>query len=118
LSRNPNCAPSSNAAHFRKTAAGEGRLRSDRARPAPGHTVLLRKLRHFQDLGHTVIFLIGISRTISPTGRSATRPPLSREQIAENAETHKAQVFQILSKENGGGLQQPLVLKVGPISSV
>jgi tyrosyl-tRNA synthetase len=64
-----------------------------------GHTVLLRKLKHFQDLGHTVIFLIGDFTGMigDPTGRSATRPPLSREQIAENAETYKAQVFRILS---------------------
>ncbi len=66
-----------------------------------GHTVLLRKLKHFQDLGHTVIFLIGDFTGMigDPTGRSATRPPLSREQIADNAETYKAQVFRILSKE-------------------
>jgi tyrosyl-tRNA synthetase len=66
-----------------------------------GHTVLLRKLKHFQDLGHTVIFLIGDFTGMigDPTGRSATRPPLSREQIAENAETYKAQVFRILSPE-------------------
>jgi tyrosyl-tRNA synthetase len=66
-----------------------------------GHTVLLRKLKHFQDLGHTVIFLIGDFTGMigDPTGRSATRPPLSREQIAENAETYKAQVFRILNKE-------------------
>ena len=64
-----------------------------------GHTVLLRKLKHFQDLGHTVIFLIGDFTGMigDPTGRSTTRPPLSREQIAENAETYKAQVFKILS---------------------
>ena len=64
-----------------------------------GHTVLLRKLKHFQDLGHTVIFLIGDFTGMigDPTGRSATRPPLSQEQIAENAETYKAQVFKILS---------------------
>ncbi len=66
-----------------------------------GHTVLLRKLKHFQDLGHTVIFLIGDFTGMigDPTGRSATRRPLSREQIAENAETYKAQVFKILSPE-------------------
>src|SRR5438876_1063444 len=66
-----------------------------------GHTVLLRKLKHFQDLGHTVIFLIGDFTGMigDPTGRSATRPPLSREQIAENAETYKAQVFRILRPE-------------------
>src|SRR5256884_8241632 len=66
-----------------------------------GHTVLLRKLKHFQDLGHTVIFLIGDFTGMigDPTGRSATRPPLTREEIAENAETYKAQVFKILSPE-------------------
>jgi tyrosyl-tRNA synthetase len=66
-----------------------------------GHTVVLRKLKHFQDLGHTVIFLIGDFTGMigDPTGRSATRPPLSREQINENAETYKAQVFKILSAD-------------------
>src|ERR1700743_491001 len=66
-----------------------------------GHTVLLRKLKHFQDMGHTVIFLIGDFTGLigDPTGRSATRPPLSREQIDANAETYKAQVFKILDKE-------------------
>jgi tyrosyl-tRNA synthetase len=66
-----------------------------------GHTVLLRKLKHFQDLGHTVIFLIGDFTGMigDPTGRSATRPPLTREQITENAETYKTQVFKILSSE-------------------
>jgi tyrosyl-tRNA synthetase len=66
-----------------------------------GHTVLLRKLKHFQDLGHTVIFLIGDFTGMigDPTGRSATRPPLTTRQIAENAETYKAQVFRILSPE-------------------
>src|SRR5579863_6961086 len=66
-----------------------------------GHTVLLRKLKHFQELGHTVIFLIGDFTGMigDPTGRSATRPPLSQEQIAENAETYKAQVFKILDPE-------------------
>src|SRR6266403_1560270 len=56
-----------------------------------GHTVLLRKLKHFQDLGHTVIFLIGDFTGMigDPTGRSATRPPLSREEIDRNAETYK-----------------------------
>jgi tyrosyl-tRNA synthetase len=66
-----------------------------------GHTVLLRKLKHFQDLGHTVIFLIGDFTGMigDPTGRSATRPPLTREQIEQNAETYKAQVFRILDAE-------------------
>src|SRR5499425_3027861 len=63
-----------------------------------GHTVLIRKLKHFQDLGHTVIFLIGDFTGMigDPTGRSATRPPLTREQIEQNAETYKSQVFKIL----------------------
>jgi tyrosyl-tRNA synthetase len=63
-----------------------------------GHTVVLRKLKHFQDLGHTAIFLIGDFTGMigDPTGRTVTRPPLSREQIEQNAETYKAQVFKIL----------------------
>ena len=63
-----------------------------------GHAVLLRKMRHFQDLGHRVVFLIGdFTASIGdPTGRSKTRPPLSREEIEANAETFKAQVFKIL----------------------
>src|SRR5262244_4665092 len=66
-----------------------------------GHTVVLRKLKHFQDLGHTVIFLIGDFTGMigDPTGRSVTRPPLSREQIEQNAETYKEQVFKILDSE-------------------
>src|ERR1700721_4556176 len=66
-----------------------------------GHTVLLRKLKHFQDLGHTVIFLIGDFTGMigDPTGRSATRPPLTRAQIEQNAETYKAQVFKILDPQ-------------------
>jgi tyrosyl-tRNA synthetase len=66
-----------------------------------GHTVLLRKLKHFQDLGHTVIFLIGDFTGMigDPTGRSATRPPLTREQIEQNAETYKTQVFKILNAD-------------------
>jgi tyrosyl-tRNA synthetase len=63
-----------------------------------GHTVLIRKLKHFQDLGHTVIFLIGDGTALigDPTGKSQTRPPMTREQIRENAETYKEQVFKIL----------------------
>ncbi len=63
-----------------------------------GHTVVLRKLKHFQDLGHTAIFLIGDFTGMigDPTGRSVTRPPLTREQIEQNAETYKTQVFKIL----------------------
>ena len=63
-----------------------------------GHTVLLRKMKHFQDLGHTVIFLIGDRTAMigDPSGRNATRPPMTREQISANIETYKAQVFKIL----------------------
>src|SRR6476661_2324926 len=63
-----------------------------------GHTVLLRKLKHFQDLGHTVIFLIGDFTGMigDPTGRSATRPPLSPEEIMRNAKTYMSQVYKIL----------------------
>src|SRR5499426_85118 len=66
-----------------------------------GHTVLLRKMRHFQDLGHTVIFLIGDMTGLigDPTGRNVTRPPMTREAIDQNAETYKAQVFKILDPE-------------------
>jgi tyrosyl-tRNA synthetase len=66
-----------------------------------GHTVVLRKLKHFQDLGHTAIFLIGDFTGMigDPTGRSATRPPLTPEQIEQNAETYKAQVFTILDPQ-------------------
>jgi tyrosyl-tRNA synthetase len=65
-----------------------------------GHTVLLRKLKHFQDLGHTVIFLIGDFTGMigDPTGRSATRPPLSPEDIMRNAKTYLGQVHKILDK--------------------
>src|ERR1700690_1259283 len=65
-----------------------------------GHTMLLRKLKHFQDLGHPVIFLIGDFTGMigDPTGRSATRPPLSAEEIMRNAKTYMAQVFKILSQ--------------------
>jgi len=66
-----------------------------------GHTVVLRKLKHFQDLGHTAIFLIGdFSAMIGdPTGQSETRPPLSREQVEVNAKTYLAQVYKILDKD-------------------
>jgi tyrosyl-tRNA synthetase len=65
-----------------------------------GHTVLMRKLRHFQQLGHTVIFLVGDSTALigDPTGRNVTRKPLTVEQIAVNAETYLAQAFKILDK--------------------
>jgi tyrosyl-tRNA synthetase len=66
-----------------------------------GHTVLLRKMKDFQDLGHTAIFLIGdgTSRIGDPTGRNVTRPPMTREEILKNAETYKQQVFKILDPE-------------------
>ncbi len=66
-----------------------------------GHTVLLNKMRQFQDLGHHILFLIGDFTGLigDPSGRNSTRPPLSREEIAHNAETYKAQVFQILDAE-------------------
>ncbi len=66
-----------------------------------GHTVLIRKLRHFQQLGHTVIFLIGDSTALigDPTGRNVTRKPLTPAEIANNADTYKEQVFKILAPE-------------------
>src|SRR5271154_1839530 len=66
-----------------------------------GHTVLIRKLRHFQQLGHTVIFLIGDSTALigDPTGRNVTRKPLTRDEIDANAKTYKEQVFKILDRE-------------------
>lgn len=65
-----------------------------------GHTVLMRKLRHFQQLGHQVIFLVGDFTSLigDPTGRNITRKPLTREQIDQNAETYKQQVFKILDE--------------------
>jgi tyrosyl-tRNA synthetase len=67
-----------------------------------GHTVLMRKLRHFQNLGHTVIFLVGDFTSLigDPTGRNLTRKPLTREQINENAKTYKEQVFRILDEKS------------------
>jgi tyrosyl-tRNA synthetase len=66
-----------------------------------GHTVLINKLAHFQQLGHTVIFLIGDFTGMigDPSGKNTTRPPLSREEILENAETYKEQVFKILDPD-------------------
>jgi tyrosyl-tRNA synthetase len=67
-----------------------------------GHTVVLRKLKHFQDLGHTAIFLVGDFTAMvgDPTGQSETRPPLSREQVEANAKTYLEQVYKILHREN------------------
>ena len=66
-----------------------------------GHTVLIRKMKHFQDLGHRVVFVMGVFTGLigDPTGRSKTRPSLSLEEIEENGETYKAQVFKILDPE-------------------
>jgi tyrosyl-tRNA synthetase len=66
-----------------------------------GHTVVIRKLRHFQDLGHTAVFLIGDFTALvgDPTGQSETRPPLSREQVNANAKTYLEQVFKILDRD-------------------
>ncbi len=63
-----------------------------------GHTVLIRKMKHFQDMGHTVIFLIGDMTGLigDPTGRNAMRPPMTREELAKNAETYQAQIFKLL----------------------
>jgi len=66
-----------------------------------GHTVLMRKLKHFQDLGHQVIFLVGDYTSLigDPTGRNVTRKPLTRQQIEENAKTYTDQVFRILDRD-------------------
>src|SRR5512147_407554 len=66
-----------------------------------GHTVVLNKLRHFQDLGHTVQFLIGDFTGMigDPTGKNQTRPPLSREAILANAQTYRTQMSKILDPE-------------------
>jgi tyrosyl-tRNA synthetase len=66
-----------------------------------GHTVLLRKMKHFQDMGHTAIFLIGDMTGLigDPTGRNLTRPPMTREELLANAETYKAQVFKLLDPD-------------------
>lgn len=95
----------------------EGELRKKLARGTPlrvkvgfdptapdlhlGHTVVMQKMRHFQELGHTVIFLIGdfTGRIGDPTGRSETRPPLTEEQVLANAETYRRQIFKILDPE-------------------
>ncbi|HEV3484968.1 MAG TPA: tyrosine--tRNA ligase, partial [Vicinamibacterales bacterium] len=63
-----------------------------------GHTVLIRKMKHFQDLGHTVVYVVGSFTALigDPTGRSKTRPALSMEEISANAETYKTQIFKIL----------------------
>ena len=95
----------------------EGELRKKLARGVPlrvkvgfdptapdlhlGHTVVMHKMRHFQELGHKIIFLIGdfTGRIGDPSGRSETRPPLTEERVMANAETYKKQVFKILDPE-------------------
>ena len=66
-----------------------------------GHTVLIRKMKHFQDLGHIVVYVVGAFTALigDPTGRSKTRPPLTREEIDANAETYKTQIFKILDPQ-------------------
>jgi tyrosyl-tRNA synthetase len=66
-----------------------------------GHTVLIRKMKHFQDLGHTVVYVVGSFTALigDPTGRSKTRPPLTPEEIQQNAETYQTQVFKILDPQ-------------------
>src|SRR3954469_25801629 len=66
-----------------------------------GHTVVIRKLRAFQELGHTVVFLIGAFTGLigDPSGKSATRPQLTREAIERNAETYRTQIFKLLDTE-------------------
>jgi tyrosyl-tRNA synthetase len=66
-----------------------------------GHTVVIRKLKHFQEMGHTAVFLIGDFTAMvgDPTGQSETRPPLTREQVIANAETYLEQVFKILDRD-------------------
>ena len=80
-----------------------------------GHTVLINKMRHFQELGHEVVFLIGDFTGMigDPTGRNVTRKPLSREEIVANAETYKEQVFKILDPDAHRGRVQ-LELDAGP----
>jgi tyrosyl-tRNA synthetase len=66
-----------------------------------GHVVLIRKMKHFQDLGHTVVYVVGAFTALigDPTGRSKTRPPLTVDEIAQNADTYKSQIFKILDRE-------------------
>ncbi|MDP7283694.1 MAG: tyrosine--tRNA ligase, partial [Arenicellales bacterium] len=66
-----------------------------------GHTVLINKMRQFQDLGHQVIFLIGDFTGLigDPTGKNTTRPPMTPEEVAENAKTYKEQIFKILDPD-------------------
>ena len=94
-------------AKLEKSARGGGPLRvklgADPTAPDIhlGHTVVIRKLRHFQELGHTVIFLIGDFTGLigDPSGKSATRPQLTRDEINANAETYKRQIFKLLDPD-------------------
>jgi tyrosyl-tRNA synthetase len=74
-----------------------------------GHTVLLNKLRQFQDLGHEALFLIGDFTGMigDPTGKSATRPPLTRDEVIENARTYEGQIFKILDPERPWSCSTP-----------
>ena len=81
-----------------------------------GHAVILRKMKHFQDLGHAVIFLIGDATGLigDPTGRNLTRPPMTREQIEANAETYKQQVFKVLDPDKTEiGFNSKWLMKLG-----
>ena len=66
-----------------------------------GHTVLINKLRQFQDLGHEILFLIGDFTGMigDPTGKNTTRPPLTRDEVIENARTYESQIYKILDPE-------------------
>ena len=74
-----------------------------------GHTVVVNKMRQFQDFGHEIIFLIGDFTGMigDPSGKSTTRPPLSRDEIEQNAVTYREQVFKIRSEEHTSELQSP-----------
>ena len=79
----------------------EGELRKKLSRGTPLKVKVMQKMRHFQELGHTIVFLIGdfTGRIGDPSGRSVTRPPLTEEQVQANAQTYKDQIFKILDPE-------------------
>src|SRR5512135_1846005 len=94
-----------------------------------GHTVLLEKMRHFQELGHEVIFLIGDFTGMigDPTGKSETRKPLTKEEVLKNAETYKAQVFKVLDPQRTeirfnsewlGGMSSMEIVRLGAMQTV
>src|SRR5512139_148431 len=94
-----------------------------------GHTVLLEKMRQFQDLGHEVIFLIGDFTGMigDPTGKSETRKPLTKEEVLKNAETYKAQVFKVLDPQRTeirfnsewlGGMSSMEIVRLGAMQTV